>query len=287
MNLKKHILVVDDEQSIRELCKEFLEDEGYQVTVAVDGEDALEKLKLDYFDLFLIDIMMPRMDGFELMLKIKKRQPLSVIIITTGYSSIDGAVKAVHAGAFQYLSKPINPEELIDVVKKGLKYNESLFGPAQQAFETEDDTQKQDKPLILSGFTTEEKQSFLEMGRLRNYEVGDSIVISEEHAGSIILVEKGEISIWLENTTVDFLRRDDTWGEEEFILTNSSPTALQAEVPTTIRFFEHKKMLDFFAYRSEKLLKRFLINLANSIFFKWRKSLQRIVRLKLVDFERK
>jgi len=68
MNLKKHILVVDDEQSIRELCKEFLEDEGYQVTVAVDGEDALEKLKLDYFDLFLIDILMPRMDGFELML---------------------------------------------------------------------------------------------------------------------------------------------------------------------------------------------------------------------------
>ena len=287
MNLKKHILVVDDEQSIRELCKEFLEDEGYQVTVAVDGEDALEKLKLDYFDLFLVDILMPRMDGFELMFKIKKRQPLSVIIITTGYSSIDGAVKAVHAGAFQYLSKPINPEELIDVVKKGLLYGESLFGPAQQAFETDDNTQQQDKPLILSGFTAEEKQSFLEMGRLRNYEVGDSIVISEEHAGSIILVEKGEISIWLENTTVDFLRRDDTWGEEEFILTNSSPTALQAEVPTTIRFFEHKKMLDFFAYRSEKLLKRFLINLANSIFFKWRKSLQRIVRLKLVDFERK
>jgi len=100
-------------------------------------------------------------------------------------------------------------------------------------------------------------------------------------------VEKGEISVWLQNTTVDFLRKDDTWGEEEFILTNTSPTSLQAEVPTTIRFFEHKKMLDFFAYRSEKLLKRFLINLANSIFFKWRKSLQRIVRLKLVDFEKK
>ena len=285
--MSKHILVVDDEQSIRDLCREILQDEGYKITVAVDGEDALEKLKDDYFDLFLIDYMMPRIDGFELMLKIKKRQPLSVIIITTGYSSIDGAVKAVHAGAFQYLAKPIDQEELIDVVKKGLQYNESLFGPAQEAFETEDDTQKQDKPLILSGFTAEEKQSFLEMGRLRNYEVGDSIVISEEHAGSIILVEKGEISIWLENTTVDFLRKDDTWGEEAFILTNTSPTALQTEVPTTIRFFEHKKMLDFFAYRSEKLLKRFLINLANSIFFKWRKSLQRIVRLKLVDFERK
>ena len=151
--MSKHILVVDDEQSIRDLCREILQDEGYKITVAVDGEDALEKLKDDYFDLFLIDYMMPRMDGFELMLKIKKRQPLSVIIITTGYSSIDGAVKAVHAGAFQYLSKPINPEELIDVVKKGLLYGESLFGPAQQAFETDDNTQQQDKPLILCGFT--------------------------------------------------------------------------------------------------------------------------------------
>ena len=285
--MQKHILIIDDEESIRELCKEFLEEEGYKVTLAVDGQDGLDKMSYDDFDLYMVDMVMPRLGGLETMKRIKKKQPLAVIIITTGFSSIEGAVKAVHAGAFQYLSKPINPEELIDVVKKGLKYNESLFGPAQQAFETEDDTQKQDKPLILSGFTTEEKQSFLEMGRLRNYEVGDSIVISEEHAGSIILVEKGEISVWLENTTVDFLRRDDTWGEEEFILTNSSPTALQAEVPTTIRFFEHKKMLDFFAYRSEKLLKRFLINLANSIFFKWRKSLQRIVRLKLVDFERK
>ena len=83
--MKKHILIVDDEQNIREVCKELLEEEGYKVTLAVDGQDALEKMDFDVFDLFLVDMAMPRMDGLELMKMIKKKQPLAVIIILENF----------------------------------------------------------------------------------------------------------------------------------------------------------------------------------------------------------
>ncbi|MDP8242324.1 MAG: response regulator, partial [Candidatus Celaenobacter antarcticus] len=154
--MQKHILIIDDEESIRELCKEFLEEEGYKVTLAVDGQDGLDKMSYDDFDLYMVDMVMPRLDGLETMKRIKKKQPLAVIIITTGFSSIEGAVKAVHAGAFQYLSKPINAEELLEAVKKGLQYGEDLYGPLQKAFEPGTEGAR-DVSAMLHGFTKEEQ----------------------------------------------------------------------------------------------------------------------------------
>lgn len=284
--MKKNILIVDDEQSIRELCKELLEEEGYKVTLAVDGQNALDKMNYDDFDLFLVDMVMPRIDGLELMKRIKKKQPLAIIIITTGFSSIEGAVKAVHAGAFQYLSKPINAEELLEAVRKGLQYSEDLYGPLQKAFEPGTEAVQKGEPIMLSGFTPEEKVDFLSLGRLHKYDVGQNIPIATGQAGSIIVVESGEVSVWFSNTTVDYLRKGDTWGEESFILAGSTFTTLRAETAAKIRHFDRKRMLDFFAYKGERLLKRFMINLVNCTFFKWRKSVQRIVMLKLVTGER-
>ena len=109
--MKKNILCVDDEQEIRELITELLETKGYRVVTAADGEDALEKMKHDSFDLFLIDMSMPRMDGMTLLKEIKKVQPLAVVIVLTGFSSIEGAVNAIHAGAYQYLSKPVKARQ--------------------------------------------------------------------------------------------------------------------------------------------------------------------------------
>lgn len=284
--MKKNILIVDDEQSIREICKEFLEEEGYRVSLAVDGQDAIDKIEYDDFDLFLVDMVMPRMDGLELMKRIKKKQPLAVIVITTGFSSIEGAVKAVHSGAFQYLSKPINAEELIEVVKKGLQYAEDLYGPLQQAFELGTEVIQKGEPLMLHGFTPEEKVDFLALGRIHKYDVGEHIPVGDKKSSSIILVESGDISVWLSNTTVDYLRKGDTWGEESFILAGSIFTTLRAETAVRVRHFDRKRMLDFFAYKGEKLMKRFMINLINCTFSKWRKSIQRIVMLKLVTGEK-
>ncbi len=283
--MKKHILIVDDELTIRELCKELLEEEGYEVTLAVDGQDALDKMDYDIFDLFLVDMAMPRIGGFELMKMIKRKQPLAVIVILTGFSSIEGAVKAVHAGAFQYLSKPINSEELFEVVKVGVQHSEDLYGPLQKAFEPGTDTVQKGEPIILHGFSPEDKVDFMALGRIKKYEIGDDVPIGNEKSGSIIIIESGEVSVWLNNTTIDYLQKWDSSGEESFILTGSTFVTLRAETEVKVRHFDRKKILDFFAYKGEKLLKRFMINLVNSTFFKWRKAVQRIVMLKLVTGE--
>jgi len=280
--MKKHIMIVDDEPSIRELCKELLEDEGYKVTVAVDGQDCLDKMDIEVFDLFLTDMAMPRIGGLELMKMIKEKQPLAVIVILTGFSSVEGAVKAVHAGAFQYLSKPINAEELFGVVKAGLQYSEDLYGPLQKAFEPTTESVHKGEPIILHDFTPEQKIDFMDLGISKQYEEGDAIKISDENVGSIIIVESGEISMWLNNTTVDYLQKWDTFGEESFIKSASSFITLRAETQVKVKHFERKKILDYFVYKGEKLMKRFMINLVNSMFFKWRKSMQRIVMLKLM-----
>lgn len=284
--MKRQILIVDDEHSIRELCKELLEEEGYKVTLAVDGKDALDKMDFEIFDLFLVDMAMPRIGGFELMKMIKKKQPLAVIIILTGFSSIEGAVKAVQAGAFQYLSKPINADELFEVVKKGIQYSEDLYGPLQKAFEPNTEIVQKGEPVLLHGFSPEDKIDFMALGRTRKYEIGENISLNDDgKSNSIIIIESGEISLWLNNTTVDYLQKWDTCGEESFILAGASFTSLRAETVVTIKQFDRKKILDFFAYKGEKLLKRFMINLVNCIFFKWRKAIQRIVMLKLVTGE--
>ena len=283
--MKKNILIVDDEHSIRELCKELLEEEGYKITLAVDGQDALDKMDFEVYDLFIIDMAMPRLGGFELMKLIKRKQPLAVIIILTGFSSIEGAVKAVHAGAFQYLSKPINADELFEVVKAGLQYSEDLYGPLQKAFEPGSDTVQKGEPIVLHGFPPEDKIDFMALGIIRKYDVGANIPLGDDKTGSIIIIESGEVSVWLNNTTVDYLQKWDTCGEESFILAGSSFINLRAETVTKIRHFDRKKLLDYFAYKGEKLLKRFMINLINSTYFKWRKSIQRIVMLKLVTGE--
>lgn len=280
--MKKHILVVDDEQSIREVCKDFLEEEGYKVSLAIDGQDALEKMDYDDYDLFILDMNMPRIGGYELMKLIKKKHPMAVIVILTGYSSIEGAVKAVHAGAFEYISKPINADELMDVVQRGLKYAEDLYGPLQKAFDPGTNTITKGEPNILHGFSPEDKMDFMALGRVQKYEIGDVIPLNDDKYGSIGIIESGEISVWLSNTTVDYLQKWDTWGEENFILASSIVTVLRAESTVKVRHFTRKKLLDFFAYKGEKLFKRFIINLVNAIFLRWRKSVQRIVMLKLV-----
>ncbi|HOU17786.1 MAG TPA: response regulator [Candidatus Marinimicrobia bacterium] len=283
--MQSHILVVDDDQTIRMLCKEILEEAGYKVTLAADGEEALEKMDYDDFDLYLVDMVMPKMDGLELMKKIKQKQPLAVVMILTGFSSIEGAIKAVHAGAFQYLSKPINIDELLNAVKEGIKYSQDLYGPLLKIFEPGTELVEKGEMAILSGFSEEDKQDFMILSSIYNFEPGENIRIADKMASSIILIESGEVSVWLSNTSVDYLKKWDTWNEESFVINSPTSSVLRAETAVTARFFERKKLLEFFAFKGEKLLKKFMINLINCLYIKWRKSIQRIIMLKLVTTE--
>jgi diguanylate cyclase (GGDEF)-like protein len=119
---KVSILVVDDEQSILEMLTDFLmDDKGYVVDKASDGLSALEKLKKQHFDIVLMDIRMPRMDGHTL---IKEARQLGIdtdFIVMTGYGTIESAVKMMKMGAVDYLTKPFNLEHISFVVERTIE----------------------------------------------------------------------------------------------------------------------------------------------------------------------
>ena len=118
MAAKPHILVVDDEKVVRESLYEWFAEDGYPVETADSGRQALQKLQESSRDILLIDIKMPGMDGLELQQKAKEIAPEAAIIIMTAYASVDTAVQALKEGAYDYITKPFDPEDLEHLVNK-------------------------------------------------------------------------------------------------------------------------------------------------------------------------
>ncbi|MDD2715902.1 MAG: sigma-54 dependent transcriptional regulator [Candidatus Wallbacteria bacterium] len=114
------ILVVDDEQKIQFLISESLKSEGYAVETAGSAEAALEKMGSG-FDLILTDLRMPGMDGFDLIKSIRKTDRQTIIVVMTGYATIDNAINAIKEGADEYLAKPIKPFEIRRLVRRLLE----------------------------------------------------------------------------------------------------------------------------------------------------------------------
>jgi len=126
------ILVVDDEALIREMIKKGLTQiGGFNVEVAQNGKEAIEKLEKDVFDLVLTDLKMPEMDGLELLKNIKGTRPEVMVILMTAYGSIETAVEAMRIGANDYITKPINFDDLLihisKVQKESLLLRENLL----------------------------------------------------------------------------------------------------------------------------------------------------------------
>jgi DNA-binding NtrC family response regulator len=109
---KLSTLVVEDGQSQREILRDFLRDEGYDVVEAESGDKAIEAVKNGHFDLVLLDYKMPGMDGMEVLEEVKHINPEIDVIMMTAYGSVDTAVRAMKAGAADYITKPIELEEL-------------------------------------------------------------------------------------------------------------------------------------------------------------------------------
>ncbi|MCX8188517.1 MAG: response regulator [Nitrososphaeria archaeon] len=118
---KSRILVVDDDADILQSLKEILETRGYDVDVAENAQKGLEIARKKFFNLAILDIKLPDMEGTELLAKIHKEKPEMMKIMLTGYPSLDNAVQALNLGADAYLMKPVNPEELLRVVEEKLK----------------------------------------------------------------------------------------------------------------------------------------------------------------------
>jgi putative nucleotidyltransferase with HDIG domain len=116
--MEKSILVVDDEESIRQIAKDFLGSEGFEVDVAEDGSTALEKIKTGRYDLVLSDIKMPEMDGLELINQVHKVDPHLITILMTGFGSLESAQVALKEGAYDYILKPFHLVELRQAVER-------------------------------------------------------------------------------------------------------------------------------------------------------------------------
>jgi DNA-binding NtrC family response regulator len=112
------ILVVDDEEIVRESLGGWLEKDGYQVASAPDGRTAVERFKSERWNVVLVDLKMPGMDGLQVLEEARKLQPDAAVILMTAYATVDTAVTAMKMGAFDYLVKPFDPEELSILMQK-------------------------------------------------------------------------------------------------------------------------------------------------------------------------
>ena len=118
---KARILVVDDEKGMCEFLHYLLEGEGYEVDVAHSGDQALAKVEGTAFDLILADIKMPGIDGLEMLRHIREADEETVVIVMTGYSSLESAIKAIKYDASDYLTKPFDdPDAVLAAVERGL-----------------------------------------------------------------------------------------------------------------------------------------------------------------------
>lgn len=133
------ILLVDDDSSVRRVLQFKLEKKGFAVETASDGLEALAALKKEPFDLLLSDIRMPRMDGIELLNEAKTAQPNIKVILITAHATVNQAVQAVKLGAFDYITKPFEDDELFVAIEKALQFekleteNKKLRGRLKRA----------------------------------------------------------------------------------------------------------------------------------------------------------
>ena len=115
------ILVIDDEPIVCESLKRILDEEGYEAESALSGKEAFEKMKGHPFDIVITDLKMPGIDGMEVLRTFRKDYPDSIIIMITGFSTVETAVEAMKLGAFDYIPKPFTPDEVAVVVKKAIE----------------------------------------------------------------------------------------------------------------------------------------------------------------------
>ncbi len=108
-----HVLVIDDDKNISRSIKWLLEDHGHSVRTATTGQDALESIHKDHFDLVFLDVMLPDIHGLEVLHGLFKQRPQVKVMMISGHADLNTAVKATKLGAFDFFEKPLNPEKIL------------------------------------------------------------------------------------------------------------------------------------------------------------------------------
>src|SRR6201996_5429676 len=123
----KKILIIDDEVNVAILLSKFLTRNGFEVSTASNGNSGMEYLKNEEFDLVLCDFRLEDTDGREMLRKIKTQYPKIGVIIITGYSDIKMAVELIKMGAYDYISKPLYPDEILNTITKAIETRQALI----------------------------------------------------------------------------------------------------------------------------------------------------------------
>jgi DNA-binding NtrC family response regulator len=118
---KAKILVVDDEEIVLKSCRKILERGGHQVSTSLSGQEAFDLMEKEPFDIVITDMKMPGIDGIEVLKKVREKYPDVVVIMITGYSTVQSAVQAMKLGAFDYIPKPFTPDEVLVVIEKAME----------------------------------------------------------------------------------------------------------------------------------------------------------------------
>ncbi|MBI5167416.1 MAG: sigma-54-dependent Fis family transcriptional regulator, partial [candidate division NC10 bacterium] len=121
MTEQVQVLIIEDEAGMRDLLQKVLGRQGYTVRVVAEGKDALKLLEEETFDLVLTDVVMPGVDGMDILRFVKRERPETTVIIMTAFGTIDSAVQAMKEGAYHYISKPFKMEEILVVLEKALE----------------------------------------------------------------------------------------------------------------------------------------------------------------------
>jgi DNA-binding NtrC family response regulator len=121
MKDRKNVLVIDDEPIVLDSCRRILKQEGFDVNGAFNGREGLKKIEEDRYDAVLVDWKLPEIDGMEVLRIIKKNHPEVIVVMITGYPSVESAVKAMKLGVSDYVSKPFTPDELKETITKAIE----------------------------------------------------------------------------------------------------------------------------------------------------------------------
>ncbi|HUS73630.1 MAG TPA: sigma-54 dependent transcriptional regulator [Sedimentisphaerales bacterium] len=124
MHSQTNILIIDDEETMRDSCRQTLSRDGHGIEVAESGSKGLSLLEAESFDLVILDLKMPGLSGMEVLKKIKQNDPEAMVIVITGYATVESAVEAMKRGAYDFIPKPFTPDSLRVIVKRALDRRE-------------------------------------------------------------------------------------------------------------------------------------------------------------------
>lgn len=196
-SVPKLIFVIDDDPAMRLSCEKILKKEGYLAETFEDGQQGLERIQEQHPDLLVVDLKMPRIGGIDVIKTVNKIDPNISLVVITGYATIDTAVEAMKAGAYDFLPKPFTPDELRLIVNRGLERSE--LSKKSQRLTTELQTINEELRQInrnymeILGFVSHEVKNAL--GNM----IGSVALIEQETLGQVNELQREMLTLFLRN----------------------------------------------------------------------------------------